>query len=269
MSRLVFDRVVVRGRGRVLGPIRASFGAGVHGIATHALKDLDLLEERFGGGAGRFEGSLDVEGPARRALFLGDLLPLPAGHVARRFASLTVGLCSDSVIARSGIDAASLTDHLAGHEAFAFALALAEELPEVGAIIVPSPHAIVAPQEEREAARRLRALAARGFPVVVLLAPALRAARWVDDLVTIDATGLASEPRTVAALTRTSHAFTVRGEGLERVAARMVHRGFELAIDPRGRELIVRSPLGVELERVLTEAIAAHDGAIDEVVPCA
>lgn len=267
MSVLVLDRVLARYGRRAVGPIRATFGAGVHGIAVGSLDDLALLEGALAEGA-HLEGSVRVEGDAARLLALGDLLPLPSGHTARGFAHLVAGERAAAVLARAGVDGSTLTDRLAAHEAFALAVALAEALPDVGAVLVPSPHRLVPPQEDRESARRLRALAARGFPVLVLLAPGLEPARWVDDLVTVDAAGRASEPRGVATLARPLRGVTVRGEGLERVAAHMVHRGFELALDPRGRELTVRSPLGAELERALTEAIAAHDGAIEEVVPC-
>jgi len=268
MSRLVLDRVVARAGRRSVGPIHASFGPGVHGIAAASLDDLVLLEGAISDGA-HLEGAVRVEGEAPRLLALGDLLPLPGGHAVRSLVRLLVGERAAAVLAKAGVEPGALTDRLAAHEAFALALALAEALPDVGAVLVPPPHRLVPPHEDRASARRLRALAAEGLPVLVLLAPGLEPARWVDDLVTIDPAGRASEPRGVASLARPSRGVVIRGEGLERVATLMVQRGFELAVDPRGRELTVRSPFGPELERALTDAIAAHDGAVDEVVPCA
>lgn len=267
MSRIALDRLLVRAGRRAVGPIHASFGPGVHGVTSAELDDLALLEAGLTGAAA-CEGALRFEAPGARLLALGDLLPLPSGHGVRAFARAALGARGEAAVARAGVEGGVLTDRLAPHEAFALALALAEELPDVGAVLVPSPHTLLAPQEDRASARRLRALAACGVPVLVLLAPGLEPARWVDDLVTIDADGRASEPRSVATLARHVRAVTVRGEGLERMAARIVQRGFELAIDPRGRELTIRTPLGTELERAVTEAVAAHDGVIDEVVPC-
>jgi len=271
MSRLVLDRVVLRRGTRMIGPLSGVFGAGVHGVVTVDLDDRRALEETLGSGRGAFEGTMSAGHDGARAtiVYLGDLLPLPRGYAAQTFATLLVGARATSVLARAGVAATARTESLAAREALAFALAIVAAMDDVGALIVPGPATFVAAHDEREAAARLRALAATGLPVLIFLGPGANEARWVDDVLVVDERGTASEARSVGALHTAVHAITVRGQGLDALASRMVRSGFEFALDSSGTELTVRAARSSDLERALTDALADHTAPIDEVVRCA
>lgn len=270
MSRLVLDRIVLRRGARTLGPVSGSFGPGVHGVACVALDDRLALEETLGARAGTFEGSMSAShgGQSSAIAYLGDLLPLPAGYSASAFAKLFVGNAAADVLHRCGIDASTATHLLSSRDAFALALGLVGAMANVGALLVPGPPSLVSAHDEREAAARLRSLAAAGIPVLVFLGPGANEARWVDDLLLIDERGAASEPRSLTAFQAPVRSVTVRGNDLEALAARLIRSGFELALDAAGTELTVRSSKPYELERALTDALAEHPSRIDGVVRC-
>ncbi len=270
MKRIVFERVVVRRGTRSLGPLSATFGPGVHGLALARLEDLATLEGALARGAPAVEGTVrcETDGPRRELVSLSDLLPLPAGHTLERFAKLVVGSRSEAVLARSGLEAGRLTETLGALEALSFAVALVAEIDHAGAVLVPSPHTLVPATLEREAAKVLRGLAHAGLPVVILLAPGLQAPRFVDDLVAFDEAGLAGAPVGVSRRSERALGLCVRGNGLTALAQHMFREGFTVTLDEQGRELTVHAPRLEEAERTLTEALSTFDGAIEEVLPC-
>ena len=270
MSHLAFERVVVRRPGRILGPITATFGPGVHAIAAENLADLDALVLRLAIRRSGFEGTLRLDDDRGAVvMYLGDLLPWPSGHRAGNLARCLAGHQGGPALARAGIAAHRRTEDFAAPEAFALAAALIGSMPHVGAVLVPPPHTLVGAHDEAEAARALRRLAAAGVPVVVFLPRGAPPARWAEDVLRIDATGAASAPECASTLDVGHTALRVRGTGLEQLAPALALPGVEVALDDAGRELVVRSRHGLTLERALTDAIAGGAACIDEVIPCA
>lgn len=270
MSHLVFDRLVVRTGTRVVGPVTATFGVGLHGLAFARLDDLETFERAISEGTPALEGRVRIEGADEPLplVFLSDLLPLPEGLSLGRLASAIVGDRAAAALSRSGLEAGRATEDLSPFEAFAFAVALVGELPTAGGVVVPSPHELVPATHERESARLLRSLAAMGLPVVVLLAPGLRASRFVDDVISVDEGGHAGPVSSAASPEEAEQGLRVRGDGLDALAHHLVRAGFSVALDESASTLTLHAPKRHEAERALTEALAAHEGSIDEVGPC-
>jgi hypothetical protein len=267
MSRLVFDRIVVRANGKGLGPLTASLGAGMHGIEAESLADTLELLDRVAVRRGGYEGKLTLEPAERSILYLGDLLPFPKGYTAETLGKMLVGERGERACIAAGIEPTQRVDRLANHEALRFVVRLCLEMEGVGAVLVPPPHTLVAAHEEREAARHLRTLAAAGIPVVVFIAPGSCASRWVDDLLFLDEAGRVRGPAAVASFDRRAPALRVRGESLEKLASAVMRPGIELTLHASGNELVLRSERPLELERALTEAIATTGTIVDEVTP--
>ena len=270
MRRLVLDRVVVRRGARTVGPISATLGPGVHGIAVARLDDLATLEGSLAEAHPPCEGLVrcEAEGPDAALVALADLLPLPPGHTLARLARLVANQHGDEALRRSGLDGDRLTHELASLEALAFALSLVAALPGAGALLVPSPHTLVSATLEREAARLLRSLAQAGFPVLVLLAPGLRAERFVDDVIDIDDAGLATSLASVNRHASGPRGLRVRGTDLDVLGQHLVRAGFSISLDDAGHELTLHAARLDEAERALTAALAGHSGSIEEVAPC-
>ncbi len=270
MKRISFDRVFVRSGPRTIGPLTARFGPGMHGLAFARLDDLETLESSLTGEGPVHEGRVHFETDEGRLglVHLRDLLPLPPGYTLGRFARLIAGGREDVVIARCALGEHRRTNELGPIEALSFATALFAEIAEVGAVLVPAPSTFLPATFEREGAKILRRLASSGLPVVVLLPPGIRAERFVDDVVAFDDSGTARESTGVHGVRRDQHGLVVRGVGLAPLARGLVRQGLIVGLDDGGRELTVHASRVEEAERALTEALASHDGPIDEVRPC-
>ncbi len=270
MNQLVLDRIVIRHGKRSIGPISGVFGPGVHGLISSSLGDAALIEDALGRGSQTFEGRMRAvqNDGTKQIVFLGDIVPLPPGHKVASFARVILGEGGDAALRSAKLPKDARTDHLSSAAAFAFAVGLVRGLGEAGALVVPPPETLVSRADERVAAGLLRACAASGLPVFILLTPGTKVERWVEDVIVVNEDGAASVSAGVASLRAPALAVTVRGGHLEQVAARMLRSGIEIKLSQDARELVVRSRDGRAIDGLLTEAIAQHSGEIDEVVAC-